>query len=63
MPNNTLPATIIAQFIKIWDQNSNYTDKIYDILNDKIQYFFDICYIVTIKQLQFHVLSTTLIKT
>ena len=44
-----LPTTIIAKFIKIWDRNSNYTSKIYDILDDKIQYFLDIYYTVTIK--------------
>ena len=55
MPNKMLFATIVAQFVKIWDKNSNYTGGAYNILNDKIQYFLDICYIVVIKQLQFHV--------
>ncbi len=48
-----LPTTIIAQFVKIWDRNSNYIGKVYDILDDKIQYFLNICYTVAIKQSQF----------
>ena len=55
MPNKILPITIIAQFIKIWDKNSNYIGKAYDI--------FDIYYKVTIKQSQFHVLFIILTKT
>ncbi len=36
VPNEMLPATIVAQFVMIWDRNSNYTGKAYDILDDKI---------------------------
>ena len=50
VPNKILPVTILAQFIKIWDKNSNYTSKAYDILDNKIRYFLNKCYTVTIKQ-------------
>ncbi|WP_375449258.1 hypothetical protein, partial [uncultured Nostoc sp.] len=62
MPNKILPATIIAQFIKIWDKNSNYTGKAYDILDDKIRYFFDTCYIVAIKQSQFYAVFSSILS-
>ena len=32
-----LPAIIVAQFVKIWDKNSNYTEEAYNILDDKMQ--------------------------
>ncbi len=54
MSNKMLSATIIAQFVKIWNRNLNSTGKTYNILDNKIWYFLDICYIVVIKQLQFH---------
>ena len=41
VPSKMLSATIIAQFVKIWDKNLNYNDKVYDILDDKFWYFFD----------------------
>lgn len=50
MPNKILSAIIIAQFVKIWEKNSNYTGEVYDILNDKILYFLDICYTIATKQ-------------
>ena len=49
MPNEMLPATIVAKFVKIWDKNSNYTSKAYDIFDDKIQYFLDIYYTLALK--------------
>ena len=36
MPNKMLLVTIIAQFVKICDNNSNSTGKVYYILDDKI---------------------------
>lgn len=50
MPNKMLSAIIVAQFVKIGDENSNYTDEVYNIPNDKIWYFFDTYYIVAINQ-------------
>lgn len=57
-----LPTIIIAQSIMIWELNSNYTKQAYDIFNIKISYFFDICYIVAIKQLQFHVVLRSIMS-
>ena len=56
-----LSATIVAQFIKIWDKNSNYTGEAYNILDNKIWYFFDTCYIVAIKQSQFHTMFLSIL--
>ena len=56
-----LLATIVAQFVKIWDRNSNYTSKVYDILDDKIRYFLDTCYTVAIKQSQFHAVFSSIL--
>ena len=53
--NKMLLATIVAQFVKIWNKNSNYIGKAYDILDDKIQYFLKTYCTVAIQQLQFHV--------
>lgn len=50
MPNEILTTTIIVQFIKIWDKNSNYINETYNIFDNKIRYLFDIYYIITIKQ-------------
>lgn len=49
-----LLATIVAQFVKIWDENSNYNGKIYNILCNKIWYFLNIYYLIAIKQLEFY---------
>ena len=57
-----LPATIVAQFVKIWDKNSNYTGEAYDILDDKIRYFLDTCYTVAIKQSQFHAVFSSILS-
>ena len=62
MPNEILLATIIAQFIKIWDRNSNHTGEEYDILEDKIRYFFITCYTVAIKQSQFYALLLSILS-
>ena len=61
MPNKMLSTTIVAQFVKIWDKNSNYISKIYDIFDDKIRYFLDICYTVAIKQSQFHAVFSSIL--
>lgn len=61
MLNKILTTTIVAQFVEIWDKKLNYTSKVYDILDDKIRYFFDICYIVAIKQSQFHALLSSIL--
>ena len=44
-----LPAIIIVKFVKIWDKNSNYTGKKYNIPVNKIWYILDICYTVATK--------------
>ena len=54
VPNKMLQAIIIAQFVKIWDKNSNYTGKTYNILDNKIQYFLNKSCTVAIKQSQFY---------
>lgn len=60
--NEMLPATIVTQFVKIWDNNSNYIGEAYNILNDQIRYFFDICYTFAIKQSQFHVVFSSILS-
>lgn len=32
-------ATILAQFVKIWDRNLNYSRRTYDILDEKFDIF------------------------
>ena len=49
MLNEMLSITIVAQFIKIWDKNSNYIGEVYDILDNKIRYLIDKCYTIAIK--------------
>ena len=62
VPNEILPATIVAQFVKIWDKNSNYTGEAYDILDDKIRYFLDTCYTVAIKESQFYAVFSSILS-
>ncbi len=57
-----LPVTIVAQFVKIWDRNSNYIGETYNILDDKIRYFLDTYYIVAIKQSQFHAVFSSILS-
>lgn len=57
-----LPTTIVAQFVKIWDKNSNYIKETYDILDNKIGYFFNICYTVDIKQSQFYTMFSSILS-
>ena len=57
-----LPATIVAQFVKIWDKNTNYTGEAYDIFDDKIRYFLDTCYTVAIKHSQFHAIFSSILS-
>ena len=56
-----LPAIIIAQFVKIWDKNSNYTGKAYNIFDNKIRYFLDTYYTVGIKQSQFNAMFSSIL--
>ena len=62
VPNEILPATIVAQFVKICDKNSNYIGEAYDIFHDKIRYFLDTCYTVAIKQSQFHAVFLSILS-
>ena len=62
VPNTMLPAIIVAQFVKIWDKNLDYTGEAYDILDDKIRYFLDTCYTVAIKQSQFHAVFLSILS-
>ena len=57
-----LSATIIAQFVKIWDKNSNYISKVYNIFAYKIRYFLDTCYTVVIKQSQFYAVFLSILS-
>ena len=62
MSNEILPTIIVAQFVKIGDKYSNYTDNAYDILDAKISYFLDTCYTVTIKQSQFLTMFSSILS-
>lgn len=53
--------TMIAQFVKIWNKNSNYIREAYNILDNKIRYFIDIYYTVTIKQSQFYAMFSSIL--
>ena len=57
-----LAATIIVQFVKIWNKNLNYIGKTYNILDTKIWYFFDKCYTVVIKQSQFYAVFSSILS-
>lgn len=60
--NEMLPATIVAQFVKIWDKILNYTGEAYDILDDKIRNFLDTCYTVAIKLSQFPAVFSSILS-
>ena len=40
----------------------NYIGKAYDILDNKIRYFLNICYIVAIKESQFHAVFASILS-
>ncbi|KAF2744305.1 hypothetical protein M011DRAFT_470717, partial [Sporormia fimetaria CBS 119925] len=52
--NEKLNANTITQFSKIWDNNKKYTGDAYDLLDDKIRIFFNICWQIDIQEGQFH---------
>ena len=62
VPNEMLPATIVGQFVKIWNKESNYTGEPYDILDDKVRYFLDTCCTVGIGQTQFHAVFSSILS-
>ncbi|KAF4470049.1 hypothetical protein FALBO_3049, partial [Fusarium albosuccineum] len=61
VPNEMLPATILTQFVKIWRKEMNYTGEAYDILDEKIRYFLNICSTIGIKETQFHAAFTNIL--
>ena len=52
--NEKLNTNTITQFSKIWDNNKKYTRDAYDLLDDKIRIFFNICWQIDIQEGQFH---------
>ncbi|KAF4471164.1 Ribonuclease H [Fusarium albosuccineum] len=60
-PSEMLPATILTQFVKIWRKEMNYTGEAYDILDEKVRYFLNVCSNVGIKETQFHAAFTNIL--
>lgn len=52
--NGNLDPNAAATFGKLWQKENNYTGDAYDILDDKIRYFLDVCRTVQIQPDQFH---------
>lgn len=45
------------KFIKLWDKAKNYTGEPYDILDDQIRIFTNVCHTVKARPGHFHLLS------
>lgn len=53
-PNEMLPATVLAQFAKLWRKEMNYTGEVYNLLDEKVRYFLNTCANIGIRESQFH---------
>jgi hypothetical protein len=51
--NERLKPNKAALFMKIYDKNERYTGKLYNLLNDKLQTFFNVCHNIKIILSQF----------
>ncbi|RKF82964.1 integrase and RNaseH domain-containing protein, partial [Golovinomyces cichoracearum] len=61
--NQPLDAAKVTTFVRIWDKSYNYTGEPYDILDEKVRYFLDICFAAQVKPSQFYaVFSMALAK-
>ena len=54
VPNARLDPSISSQFVKTFDRKKKYTGEPYDLLEDKLRMFFNICYHAEIRPEQFH---------
>src|SRR6266516_5383117 len=54
VPNKRLDPTKSTQFVKTYDREKKYTGEPYDLLDDKMRIFFNICYHAEITPEQFH---------
>jgi len=53
-PNELCPSTAAAHFSKLWDREFCYTGERYDILDDKVRFFLDACFMAGLRQGQLH---------
>lgn len=60
-PNSDIDDYTWNQFNKKWDKSQNYSGKAYDILDDKIRYFLNICLAAHILPSQFHAVFPTIL--
>jgi hypothetical protein len=52
--NERLDTSLMTTFIKMFEKDKKYTRQPYDLLDDKLKIFLDICYHVQIGPGQFH---------
>ena len=52
--NERLDANLMSTFMKMYDKTKKYTGKPYDLLDDKLKLFLDVCYHIGVKPGQFH---------
>jgi hypothetical protein len=53
-PNKPLPLTVRTQFIKMVEKDMRYIGEAYDVIDDKVKLFLDLCYSAEIQPSQFH---------
>jgi hypothetical protein len=53
IPNERLDSTKAAIMIKLWNKDKKYIGNAYDLLNDKVRLFYNICYYSKIRLSQF----------
>ncbi|KAM4067767.1 hypothetical protein HRG_009842 [Hirsutella rhossiliensis] len=54
VPNERLDPAVSAQFLKTFDKDQKYTGEPYDLLDDKMKIFFNICFHAQIRETQFY---------
>lgn len=60
-PNEELEPNTATQFKKMWDKSMNYSGEVYDIFDDKIRHFLNVCSLVRIRPTQFHAVIYTIL--
>lgn len=60
--NERLDLAKSAQFVKTFDDSRKYTGEPYDLLDDKMKMFFNICYHAEIQPSQFHAVFPRMLK-
>ncbi|KAI0993883.1 hypothetical protein K3495_g14301 [Podosphaera aphanis] len=60
--NEDLDPHVLTQFAKLWDKGKMYTGEPYDILDDKLRIFLNICKFLKIRPGQFHAALPRILK-